>query len=225
MIAARGTPVTRSAQAGLNGRSSSKLAATLRVLQGGAQPDLAALAVFLLEVPLALLAPAEAGRAERRDEIAAGLVDRDAFPVGIVGLAERALEVGGAQLPVGDQPSVLLDQLHQQREVRIFAGIIGEIFRLPVDVEFAQHDMAERERERRVGALLGVQPDVGEFRRLVVIGRDHRALGAAIADLRIEMGVGRPRHRDVRSPDEQEAGIVPVGALRHVGLLAPGLRA
>src|SRR3546814_10664353 len=41
-----------------------------------------------------------------------------------------------AQQPVGDQPAVTLDQLHQQGEVRIFARIFGEIGRLPIHVEF-----------------------------------------------------------------------------------------
>ncbi len=38
------------------------------------------------------------------------------------------------------------------------------------------------------------------------------------------MGVGRARLRHVRAPQDQETGIVPVGAFGNVGLLAPGLR-
>src|SRR3546814_17753663 len=91
--------------------------------------------------------------------------------------------VRSAQQPVGDPPSVTLDQLHQQGEVRIFARIFGEIGRLPIHVEFTQHDMPESESERGVGSLLGVQPQVRELCRLVVVGRDDDALGAAIADL------------------------------------------
>ena len=38
------------------------------------------------------------------------------------------------------------------------------------------------------------------------------------------MRIGRAGLRNVGAPQDQEAGIVPVGAFRNVGLLAPGLR-
>src|SRR3546814_10411861 len=44
-----------------------------------------------------------------------------------------------------------------------------------------------------------------------------------VADLGIEMGVGGARLGHVGAPDQQEHRVVPVGALRHVGLLAEGL--
>src|SRR3546814_2055788 len=53
--------------------------------------------------------------------------------------------------------------------------IFGEIGRLPIHVEFTQHDMPESESERGVGSLLGVQPQVRELCRLVVVGRDDRS--------------------------------------------------
>ena len=80
-------------------------------------------------------------------------------------------------------------------------------------------------RERRVGALLRVQPKVGELGDLGIVGRDRHDLGAVVARLDEEMRVGRARLRDVRAPGDDVAGIVPVGGFRHVGLLAPGLRA
>ena len=90
---------------------------------------------------------------------------------------------------------------------------------------FAQDDMAHGQRQRSVRALLGVQPDIGEFRRLGVVGADDRALRPLVADLGVEMRVGRAGLRHVRAPQDDEARIVPVGAFRNVGLLAPGLRA
>ena len=84
--------------------------------------------------------------------------------------------------------------------------------------------MAERHRERGVGAGLRVQPEVGELGRLAVVGRDDDALRALVADLGVEVGVGRARLRHVRAPQDQAVRVVPVGALRHVGLLAEGLR-
>ena len=92
-------------------------------------------------------------------------------------------------------------------------------------MELAGDHVAERHGQRRVGALLRMHPKVGEFGRLRVVGRDDDALGAAVARLGVEVGVGRARLGDVRSPQEQKAGIVPVGAFGNVGLLAPGLRA
>ena len=91
-------------------------------------------------------------------------------------------------------------------------------------MELAQDDVAHRHGERRVGALLHRDPEIGELRGFRIVRADDDALGAAIARLGVEVRVGRARLRDVRAPQDQEAGIVPVGAFRHVGLLAPGLR-
>ncbi|CAB3810503.1 hypothetical protein LMG28688_07260 [Paraburkholderia caffeinitolerans] len=73
------------------------------------------LSVFLAQVPLAevaalLLAPAEARRAERRRERSVGGIDHDGLPVGIVGLAERVREVGGAQVAIGHVLAVALGE-------------------------------------------------------------------------------------------------------------------
>ena len=84
--------------------------------------------------------------------------------------------------------------------------------------------MAHGHGQRRVGALLHRDPQVGELGGLRIVGADDDALGALVADLGVEMRIRRARLRHVRAPDDQEAGIVPVGAFRNVGLLAPGLR-
>ncbi len=54
---------------------------------GEAQLCIAALAVLFFEVPFAVLAPTETGRAKRNDCFAAFVVDRDRLPLGIVRLA------------------------------------------------------------------------------------------------------------------------------------------
>ncbi len=84
--------------------------------------------------------------------------------------------------------------------------------------------MAHGHGQRRVGALLHRDPQIGELGGFRVIGADDDALGALVADLGVEMGIRRARLRHVRAPDDQEARIVPVGRFRHVGLLAPRLR-
>ena len=122
-------------------------------------------------------------------------------------------------------PSALCHEAHQERHVRVAPQVIVEIGHLPVEVVFLQDHVAHGQRQRGVGALLGVQPDVGELGGLGIVGRDHGALRALVAHLGVEMGVRRARLRHVGAPHDDEAGIVPVGALRHVGLLAPGLRA
>ena len=76
-----------------------------------------------------------------------------------------------------------------------------------------------------VAALLGVEPQVGKLGRLAVVGRHHDRLGALVSDLGEEVRVRGAGLGDVGAPHHQEVGVVPVGALRHVGLLAPCLGA
>ena len=190
-----------------------------------AQLDIRTLAGFFLEVPLALFAPAEAGRAQRHHRLARRIVDRDSLPFGIVFFAQRVVEVAGAQQALRHVAIALPHQPHQHRHVGIFAAVILEIIGLPVEMEFAQDHMAHRQRQRRIGALLGVEPDVAELGRLRIVRADHGDLGPAITRLGHEMRIGCACLRHVGAPHHQEAGIVPVGAFGNVGLLAPGLRA
>ncbi len=198
----------------------------LILVVGEGQPQVggAAVGFLFLQIPFALLAPAEADRAGRRHDALGGLVEGDGLPFRIVGLAEIVGEIGGAQLPVRHEAVALLHQLHQHRHVGVLPDIVLEILGLLVEIEFAQDDVAHRHGERRVGALLHRDPQVGEFRGFRIVRADHHALGAAVARLGIEVRIGRAGLRDIRAPQNEEAGIVPVGALGHVGLLAPGLR-
>ncbi len=79
--------------------------------------------------------------------------------------------------------------------------------------------------ERRVGPLLGVQPQIGKLCHLRIVRGDRHDLGAVVARLDKEMRVGGARLRHVRAPGDDVGRIVPIGRFRHVGLLAPGLRA
>ena len=179
--------------------------------------------LLLLEVPLAALAPAEAdrSRAARRSCRVVSSIG-DGLPFGIVGLAERlrrsrrrARSGRARRLPS------CLHQLHQHRHVGVLADIVAEIRHLPVDVIFLQDHVAHRHGERGIGALLHRQPDVAELRGLRIVGADHGALHAAIARLGVEVRVGRARLRHVRAPQDDEAGIVPVGAISGTSVCSP----
>ena len=186
---------------------------------------LAAFGIPLLQIPFALVAPAEADRAVRDNDLAGRLVIGDGLPFGICCFAESCGEIRGAHEPLRHEPSLGFHQPHQKWHVRILARVVDEVLGLPVDVEFAQDDVAHGHAERGIGALLRRHPEIGEFRGLGIVRADHDALRALVAGLGVEVGVGRARLRHVRAPKDQEAGIVPVGRFRHVGLLAPGLRA
>ena len=173
---------------------------------GKRQPQLGVLPArgFFLEVPLALLAPAEADRAFRHDDRAAGLVIGERLPLRIVGLAAGFHDIGRADEALRHIMRALLHQPHQHRHVGVLAGVVLEILGLPVDMEFAQDDVAHGHAERGIGALLRRHPQIGEFRGFRIVRADHDALGAAVARLGIEMRVGRARLRHVRAP--QHAG-------------------
>ncbi len=178
-------------------------------------------AILFFKVPLAVIAPAEADGALRGNIGTRSRIKGDRLPVGIVGLAQIVLQVRGAQEAVRHVASVLLREHDQHREVGIFAAIILEIGNLPVEMVFAQDHMAKRHGKGGVGALLRVQPEVGELCGFRIVGRDHDRLGALVAHFRIEMRIRRAGLRHVGTPEHQEARIVPVCRFRHVGLFAP----
>src|SRR5690606_10870135 len=74
------------------------------------------------------------------------------------------------------------------------------------------------------GALLRVEPEVGELGDFGVVRGDRHGLGALVADFGEEVRVRGARLRDVGAPGDDVVGVVPVGRFRHVGLLAPDLR-
>ena len=87
-------------------READRFDAVVRVLQAEQQPRIGSLAVPLLDVPLALLAPAEAHGTVRHRDAAAALVIGQRLPLRVVGLAEaaqvaRTQEALRHQAPVG----------------------------------------------------------------------------------------------------------------------------
>ena len=177
-----------------------------------------------LDVPLALLAPAVADGALRRHQLARG-VDGDGLPLGVVALAEAVGQVAGTQEALGAVAAVLLIEQHQHRQVGVALGVVGEVGAGLLQVEFLEDDVGEGLRQRRVGALLGVEPEVGELGHLGVVRGDGHGLGALVAHLGEEVRVRGTGLRNVGAPGDDVVGVVPVGRLRHVGLLAPDLRA
>ena len=197
----------------------------------------AAASVLRFEVPAARVlaavgAPAEADRAVGQHHLAGG-VESDRLPVGVVVLSETVGEVARPDVAVGHPCAATagqrrLLQFDQQRQVGVAPRVIVEIGRaglaVPAEIELLQDHVAHRHRQRGIGSLLGMHPQVGELADLCVIGRDRDDLRPLVAHLGEEVRIGRARLRHVRSPGDQERAVVPVGALRHVGLLAPGLR-
>ena len=107
----------------------------------------------------------------------------------------------------------MLAQGHEEGHVRGPAGVLVEVRRPSLDVELAQDDVGHRERQRPVGARLRRQPVVGELGVPGEVGRHHHDLLAPVAGLDHEVGVRRPRLGDVRAPDDEIAGVPPVGRL------------
>ena len=91
-------------------------------------------------------------------------------------------------------------------------------------MELAQHDVAHRQRHRRIGTLLRRQPQIAELGDFGVVGGDGNGFGTFVAHFGKEVGIRGTGLRYVGSPGDNIAGVVPVGGFRYVGLLAPGLR-
>ena len=192
--------------------------------EGQSQLHLATGAFLGLQVPFALFAPAEANRAERHDG-GAVLVERHRLPGGVVGFTEVVGKILGAQQAFGDIGIALAHQAHEHRQIGGAPRVILEIRHAAIEEILAQDHVAERQSEGGIGALLRVQPEIGELGGLGVIRRHHHALGALVANLGVEMRVRRAGLRHVGAPDHQVAGVVPVSAFGNVGLFAPGHRA
>ena len=180
--------------------------------------------VLAFEVPAPLVVPSAADAAVGCDELARGIVDGDGVPLGFLLHAEVVLEVGGAQEHAGGIASITgILELDEEGEVGELAHVVVEIGHGAVVVELLEDDMAHSHAQGGVGALLGRHPHVGELRGVAVVGRDDGDLGTFVAHLGIEGRVGCARRRHVAAPEQEEGGVVPVGTLGDIGLLAPGL--
>ncbi|MCY1293284.1 hypothetical protein D9M70_425400 [compost metagenome] len=91
-------------------------------------------------------------------------------------------------------------------------------------MEFLEDDVGEGLGQCRVSTLLGVEPEIGELGDFRIVRGDGHGLGALVAHLGEEVGVRGPGLRYVGAPGDDVVGVVPVGGLRHVGLLTPHLR-
>ena len=182
----------------------------------------ASFAVALLQIPFALLAPAEANRTVRRNHFAIG-IKGDCFPFRIVFLAQRIHQISSAQHTTRSVVTVALFQHHQHWHVGITTHIVGEILAWVVEVEFTQHHVAHRQRHCCVGALLRCQPQIAQFGDFSVVRRDGNGFGAFVAHFSKEVSIRGTRLRHVRAPGDDVAGVVPVSGFRYVSLLTPGL--
>ncbi len=119
------------------------------------QSDVALFSILFLKVPAAaLLVPAVAGRAVRRDDLARHFIEPDGFPFRVFALAESVIEIRCPDKSVRHIASALFDQAHEHRHIGITARVIGEIWHLPLDMVFLEDDMAHGQRQRGIGALL-----------------------------------------------------------------------
>ena len=185
------------------------------------EADLSPVAFLGFQVPLAFLAPPEPNRPERNDRLS-GLVERHGFPGGVVGLTEIVGEILGAQQAFRHVSVALAYQADQHRKIRVTSRVIVEIRNGPVQIVFPQDHVADSQCQCGIGALFRMQPQIGEFGGLGVVRGHDDTLCSFVTDLGIKMCVGGARLRHVGAPDHEIAGVVPIGAFRHVGLLAPG---
>src|SRR5690625_2679737 len=135
---------------------------------GQLQLDVVALAVPGFQIPLAVvglvfaLGPAKANGAARHHRLAV-LVKADGFPVGLAGAVQIIFKIAGAQEATGHPAVTLALKRNQQRQVGVASGVVLTVFGLAVDKELAQHHVPHGHGHGGVGALLGVQPDIGQL--------------------------------------------------------------
>ena len=195
-----------------------------RSQEGGLGVDLQAVdAVLHLEVPLPFLVlPAEAQRAAGHAGGPGRSVPDQELEIPVLGVL-GAGELAGAQHAAGAQrPGVLL-QLHQERGVAVAAHVVEEVGGLLLVVELLQDDVVHRQPEGGVLAGVDGDPLIGVLGRHAEVGAEHHQLGAVVAGLGREVDVGGAGHSEVRAHRDDELGVIPVGALGHVGLLSPDL--
>ena len=166
-------------------------------------------------VSAAFCAPAKTDAAIGHHDLVA-LVDGQGLPLGVVGLAELAVEVTGAQVGAGHQHCATVGQLarfqlHQVGHVGIAAHVVIKVSTALVEVKLFQNYVAHSHGHGRIRALFGVHPQVGQLADLCIVGRDGYGLAAFVAHLGQEMGIGRARLWHVGAPGDDEVGVVPIG--------------
>ncbi len=84
--------------------------------------------------------------------------------------------------------------------------------------------MAHCQRHCGIGALLRSQPQIAEFSDFSVIRGDGDRFSPFVANFREEVRIWGTGLRNVGTPGDDVAGVIPVGRFRNVSLLTPGLR-
>ncbi|MND60711.1 hypothetical protein D3C80_519470 [compost metagenome] len=177
-----------------------------------------------LKIPFPFFAPAEPNRTVRRNQ-PTGDIKGNGFPFRIILLAQPVGQVRCAQHSSGYQTAVFaLVEHHQHRHVGVTPAVVEEIFTRIIEVELFENYMAHRHGQRAVGALFWCQPLVAKLRDFRKIGCYRDSFGAFVTHFGKEVGIRRARLRDVRTPGNDVAGVIPVGGFRYVSLLTPGHR-
>jgi hypothetical protein len=88
-------------------------------------------------------------------------------------------------------------------------------------MELVHDDVIDRHPKRAILPRVDGHPPIGVLGNLIEIGRKHHQLRPVVTRFRREMHIGRARHAHVRSHRRDELRVEPVGAFRHIRLLAP----
>ena len=181
-------------------------------------------AVLQFQIPLPFLRlPPVTHRALRHARLARRGVPHEELPVAVLNVGV-ALEAVGADQPAGNVLSVAFLEFHQEGRIGVALGVVEEVGRLLLGVELLENHVVDRHPEGAVLPRVQGDPPVGELRDLAEVGRQHHQLRPAVPRLGHEVHIGRAGHVQVGAHHAEVLAVVPVGAFRHVRLLAPDLR-
>ena len=177
---------------------------------------------LLFKVPFAFLSPPEANRTVGRHQFTSAVIG-DGFPLRVIAFAQIVNQIGGADHPAGNVETLLATlKHHQHRHIGVGAAVVEEIIARVIKVKRFEDHVAHRHGQRAVGTLFRRQPLVAELGYLRKVRGNRDGFGALVAHFRKEVGVRGSGLRDIGAPGDNIAGVVPVGGLGNVGLLAPG---
>ena len=179
---------------------------------------------FGFQVPFGATVPTEAHRTVWHGQAVGILIPNNGFPFGIFLFAQLLVQLGRTQAVTRTVALLIFVQAHQHRHIGQATGVVFKIIGRIVDVEFFQNHMSHGHGQCRIRTLARRHPDVAEFRHFAEVGRDGNGFRAFVTHFGVEVCVRRTRHRDVRTPNQQVVGVIPVGRFGNVGLLAPCLR-
>ena len=179
---------------------------------------------FGFQVPFGAAVPTETHRTVRHGQAVGIFIPNNGFPFGIFLFAQLLVQLGRTQAVTRTVALLVFVQAHQHRHIGQATGVVFKIIGRIVDVEFFQNHMSHGHGQCRIRTLARRHPDVAEFRHFAEVGRDGDGFRAFVTHFGVEVCVRRARHRNVRTPNQQVVGVIPVGRFGNVGLLAPCLR-